>query len=184
GRVRSGGGRRAPAGPAVRAGRRGHRAGAHARSRRRQARDDAHGCPGARRGGGVADVGPRRGGARSHRRRQPPRAPLRALGGAEPLLRDLEPAPRRARAADTAGRGPRLPAGRRGGGVMRVPRATYRLQLGLDLTFDDAAGLVDYLEALGVSDAYTSPFLETATRGSHGYDVAEHNPLREAVRGR
>jgi (1->4)-alpha-D-glucan 1-alpha-D-glucosylmutase len=67
--------------------------------------------------------------------------------------------------------------------MMRVPRATYRLQLGPDLTFDDAAGLVDYLEALGVSDAYTSPFLETATRGSHGYDVADHNRLREELGG-
>src|SRR2546428_468434 len=61
---------------------------------------------------------------------------------------------------------------------MRVPRATYRLQLGPALTFDDAAALVDYLDALGVSDAYTSPFLETATRGSHGYNVAHHDPLR------
>src|SRR5437867_10134279 len=41
---------------------------------------------------------------------------------------------------------------------MRVPRATYRLRLGPGLTFDAAAALVDYLDALGVSDAYTSPF--------------------------
>ena len=66
---------------------------------------------------------------------------------------------------------------------MRVPRATYRLQLGPDLTFDDAAGIVDYLDALGISDAYTSPFLETATRGSHGYDVADHDRLREELGG-
>jgi (1->4)-alpha-D-glucan 1-alpha-D-glucosylmutase len=66
---------------------------------------------------------------------------------------------------------------------MRVPRATYRLQLGPGLTFDDAAGIVDYLDALGISDAYTSPFLETATRGSHGYDVADHDRLREELGG-
>jgi (1->4)-alpha-D-glucan 1-alpha-D-glucosylmutase len=66
---------------------------------------------------------------------------------------------------------------------MRIPIATYRLQLGPDLTFDDAAALVDYLDALGVSDAYTSPFLETATRGSHGYDVADHNRLRDELGG-
>jgi (1->4)-alpha-D-glucan 1-alpha-D-glucosylmutase len=66
---------------------------------------------------------------------------------------------------------------------MRVPRATYRLQLGPDLTFDDAAALLDYLDALGVSDCYTSPFLETASRGSHGYDVADHNRLREELGG-
>ena len=66
---------------------------------------------------------------------------------------------------------------------MRVPRATYRLQLGPALTFDDAAGLLDYLDALGVSDCYTSPFLETATRGSHGYDVSDHNRLRDELGG-
>jgi (1->4)-alpha-D-glucan 1-alpha-D-glucosylmutase len=66
---------------------------------------------------------------------------------------------------------------------MRTPRATYRLQLGPGLTFDDAAALLDYLQALGVSDCYTSPFLETATRGSHGYDVADHNRLREELGG-
>jgi (1->4)-alpha-D-glucan 1-alpha-D-glucosylmutase len=66
---------------------------------------------------------------------------------------------------------------------MRVPRATYRLQLGPRLTFDDAAGLLDYLHALGVSDAYTSPFLETATEGSHGYDVADHDRLRDELGG-
>jgi (1->4)-alpha-D-glucan 1-alpha-D-glucosylmutase len=66
---------------------------------------------------------------------------------------------------------------------MRVPRATYRLQLGPALTFDGAAALLDYLDALGVSDCYTSPFLETATRGSHGYDVSDHNRLREELGG-
>jgi len=67
--------------------------------------------------------------------------------------------------------------------VIRVPRATYRLQLGPGLTFDDAAALVEYLDALGVSDAYTSPFLETATEGSHGYDVADHDRLRDELGG-
>jgi (1->4)-alpha-D-glucan 1-alpha-D-glucosylmutase len=66
---------------------------------------------------------------------------------------------------------------------MRAPRATYRLQLGPELTFDDAAALLDYLQALGVSDCYTSPFLETATRGSHGYDVSDHSRLREELGG-
>jgi (1->4)-alpha-D-glucan 1-alpha-D-glucosylmutase len=66
---------------------------------------------------------------------------------------------------------------------MRTPRATYRLQLGPGLTFDDAAALLDYLKALGVSDCYTSPFLETATRGSHGYDVSDHGRLRDELGG-
>jgi (1->4)-alpha-D-glucan 1-alpha-D-glucosylmutase len=66
---------------------------------------------------------------------------------------------------------------------MRLPLATYRLQLGRDLTFDDAAGLLDYLERLGVSDCYTSPFFETSSAHSHGYDVSDHNRLREELGG-
>jgi (1->4)-alpha-D-glucan 1-alpha-D-glucosylmutase len=66
---------------------------------------------------------------------------------------------------------------------MRVPLATYRLQLGPALTFDDAAALLPYLERLGVSDCYTSPFFETASRASHGYDVNDHDRLREELGG-
>ena len=66
---------------------------------------------------------------------------------------------------------------------MRVPLATYRLQLGPQLTFDDAAALLPYLERLGVSDIYTSPFFETSSSGSHGYDVSDHNRLREELGG-
>ena len=66
---------------------------------------------------------------------------------------------------------------------MRVPLATYRLQLGPHLTFDDAALRLDYLEMLGVSDAYTSPFFETSSPNSHGYDVSDHNRLRDELGG-
>jgi (1->4)-alpha-D-glucan 1-alpha-D-glucosylmutase len=66
---------------------------------------------------------------------------------------------------------------------MRVPLATYRLQLGPDLTFDDVAGLLPYLEQLGISDCYTSPFFETASQASHGYDVSDHNHLRDELGG-
>ena len=66
---------------------------------------------------------------------------------------------------------------------MRVPLATYRLQLGPHLTFDDAAALLPYLERLGVSDCYTSPFFETSSTGSHGYDVSDHNRLRDELGG-
>jgi (1->4)-alpha-D-glucan 1-alpha-D-glucosylmutase len=65
----------------------------------------------------------------------------------------------------------------------RVPLATYRLQLGPDLTFDDAAGLVSYLAALGISDCYTSPIFQTASDGAHGYDIADHNRLRDELGG-
>ncbi|HSE93789.1 MAG TPA: malto-oligosyltrehalose synthase [Methylomirabilota bacterium] len=65
----------------------------------------------------------------------------------------------------------------------RPLRATYRLQLGPDCTFDEAARLTRYLAALGISDCYTSPFFEACAPGSHGYDVCDHNRLDEALGG-
>jgi (1->4)-alpha-D-glucan 1-alpha-D-glucosylmutase len=76
---------------------------------------------------------------------------------------------------ERAGRDPAVP--------LRVPRATYRLQLGPGLSFDEAAEIVDYLAALGISDCYTSPIFETSTAGSHGYDVADHGRLRAELGG-
>ncbi len=61
--------------------------------------------------------------------------------------------------------------------------ATYRLQLGPRCTFDDAAALAPYLAALGITDCYTSPFFEACTPASHGYDVCDHNRLREELGG-
>jgi (1->4)-alpha-D-glucan 1-alpha-D-glucosylmutase len=69
------------------------------------------------------------------------------------------------------------------GQPLRVPRATYRLQLGPGLSFDAAAEVADYIAALGISDAYTSPFFETSGAGSHGYDVADHGRLRAELGG-
>ena len=66
---------------------------------------------------------------------------------------------------------------------LRVPRATYRLQLGPDLTFDVAAGLAPYLAALGISDCYISPFFEAASTRSHGYDVSDHGRFRAELGG-
>ena len=67
--------------------------------------------------------------------------------------------------------------------LLRVPRATYRLQLGPDLTFDDAARLVPYLAALGISDCYISPFFEASSNRSHGYDVSDHGRFRAELGG-
>ena len=66
----------------------------------------------------------------------------------------------------------------------RIPLATYRLQLGPQLTFDAAAALVPYLAALGVTDCYTSPFFETSSENSHGYDVSDHNRIRASSAAR
>jgi len=52
-------------------------------------------------------------------------------------------------------------------------RATYRLQLGPGLTFDDARALVPYLRDLGISHLYLSPSLQARTGSTHGYDVTD-----------
>ena len=49
-------------------------------------------------------------------------------------------------------------------GGAKIPRATYRLQLNRDFTFDAAAALLPYLQALGVSHVYCSPYLRARSR--------------------
>ena len=48
---------------------------------------------------------------------------------------------------------------------MTAPRATLRLQFHKNFTFADAARLVPYFSALGISHVYASPIL-TARPGS------------------
>jgi (1->4)-alpha-D-glucan 1-alpha-D-glucosylmutase len=58
-----------------------------------------------------------------------------------------------------------------------LPRATYRLQLTPSFGFDDAAAVVPYLKALGISHVYASPFLKARAGSTHGYDIIDHNVL-------
>ena len=66
----------------------------------------------------------------------------------------------------------------------RVPVSTYRLQLGPDLTFDDAARQVPYLASLGVTHLYLSPVLQAAPGSTHGYDVVDHARVSAELGGR
>jgi (1->4)-alpha-D-glucan 1-alpha-D-glucosylmutase len=66
----------------------------------------------------------------------------------------------------------------------RTPLTTYRLQLGPDLSFDDALARLDYLETLGVTDLYLSPVLEAAPGSTHGYDVVDHREISAVMGGR
>jgi hypothetical protein len=63
----------------------------------------------------------------------------------------------------------------------RIPLATYRLQFNRSFTFADAARLVSYLHALGVSDCYASPYFKACPDSSHGYDVIDHGALNPEV---
>jgi len=55
-----------------------------------------------------------------------------------------------------------------------TPSATYRLQFNKSFTFEQATGLVEYLDELGISDVYASPFLMARPGSVHGYDVTDH----------
>ncbi len=67
--------------------------------------------------------------------------------------------------------------------MLRTPSSTYRLQLHKDFTFDDAAGIADYLHALGISHVYCSPYLQAAPGSMHGYDVVSHQRVNEELGG-
>ena len=55
--------------------------------------------------------------------------------------------------------------------------ATYRLQFHAGFKFKDAAAIVPYLHALGVTHVYASPFLTAQPGSPHGYDVCNHEQL-------
>jgi (1->4)-alpha-D-glucan 1-alpha-D-glucosylmutase len=59
----------------------------------------------------------------------------------------------------------------------RVPVATYRLQFNRFFPFKAATGIVPYLNALGVTDCYASPYLKAIPGSMHGYDVVDPTVL-------
>ncbi len=66
----------------------------------------------------------------------------------------------------------------------RIPRCTYRLQFNRGFTFKQARDLVPYLDALGISDAYASPYFQARAESLHGYDITDHNKLNAAIGSR
>ena len=60
---------------------------------------------------------------------------------------------------------------------MRIPTATYRLQLHKDFGFAQAKELLDYLHGLGISDIYASPIFKARAGSLHGYDVVDPNQI-------
>ncbi|MBA3746140.1 MAG: malto-oligosyltrehalose synthase, partial [Solirubrobacterales bacterium] len=62
-------------------------------------------------------------------------------------------------------------------------RATYRLQLGPGLRFDDVRELVPYLRDLGISHLYLSPSLTARSGSTHGYDVVDPTRVSDALGG-
>jgi (1->4)-alpha-D-glucan 1-alpha-D-glucosylmutase len=66
----------------------------------------------------------------------------------------------------------------------RIPTCTYRLQFNRWFTFSQARAIVSYLDALGVSDVYSSPYFQASPDSLHGYDITDHNKLNAAIGSR
>jgi len=66
---------------------------------------------------------------------------------------------------------------------LREPLSTYRVQLNSNFGFDDAAGVVPYLEELGIDHLYCSPCLQAARGSTHGYDVVDHSKVSRELGG-
>ncbi len=65
---------------------------------------------------------------------------------------------------------------------MRIPLSTYRLQITAGFDLDAAAGILDYVTALGADWLYLSPLLAAEDGSEHGYDVIDHSAV-DPVRG-
>jgi (1->4)-alpha-D-glucan 1-alpha-D-glucosylmutase len=63
----------------------------------------------------------------------------------------------------------------------RLPESTYRVQFNHRFTFRDARELVPYLDELGVTDCYASPYLMARPGSLHGYDIIDHNRLNPEI---
>ena len=68
--------------------------------------------------------------------------------------------------------------------MTRIPTCTYRLQFNRWFTFSRARDIVPYLDALGISDVYASPYFQASPESLHGYDIADHNRLNAAIGSR
>jgi (1->4)-alpha-D-glucan 1-alpha-D-glucosylmutase len=67
--------------------------------------------------------------------------------------------------------------------VSRAPASTYRLQLHPGFGFRHAREIVAYLDALGISHAYASPYLKSQHGSTHGYDLVDPSQINPELGG-
>jgi (1->4)-alpha-D-glucan 1-alpha-D-glucosylmutase len=65
-----------------------------------------------------------------------------------------------------------------------LPASSYRVQLNHRFTFLDATAIIDYLDELGITDLYVSPFLTARPGSLHGYDITNHSRLNPEIGAR
>ncbi len=63
----------------------------------------------------------------------------------------------------------------------RLPESTYRFQFHAGFRFRDAEALAPYLRDLGVTDAYSSPYLKARPGSQHGYDISDHRQFNPEI---
>lgn len=63
----------------------------------------------------------------------------------------------------------------------RLPIALYRLQFNHTFTFKNAERLVPYLDMLGITDCYASPYLKAVPGSLHGYNIVDPTALNPEV---
>jgi (1->4)-alpha-D-glucan 1-alpha-D-glucosylmutase len=56
---------------------------------------------------------------------------------------------------------------------LRIPVATYRVQMNHNFRFTDAAAIIPYLNELGITDLYSSPYFAARPGSLHGYDITD-----------
>jgi (1->4)-alpha-D-glucan 1-alpha-D-glucosylmutase len=66
----------------------------------------------------------------------------------------------------------------------KPPLSFYRLQLHKGFTFRQAAAIIPYLQKLGVSHCYVSPFLMARSGSTHGYDIIDHSRINPEIGNR
>lgn len=62
-----------------------------------------------------------------------------------------------------------------------LPRAFYRIQFNRECTFQQMASHLPYLQELGISHCYASPYLKARPGSTHGYDIIDHTRLNTEV---
>ncbi len=63
----------------------------------------------------------------------------------------------------------------------RIPVSTYRLQFNRRFTFSDATKVIPYLDELGISDIYASPYFKARKGTMVGYDMVDPTRLNPEI---
>lgn len=68
--------------------------------------------------------------------------------------------------------------------ALKVPTATYRIQLNQNFPFSSLKAIVPYLSKLGISHIYASPIFQAETGSLHGYNITDPATINLELGGR